>query len=167
MAQQVRKSRVKEVPLSEMKDDLSRFLREAGRVLVDFTVEVPQRASEESMERATRDSWKREPLPTARAPLPYSRTLNAVEAARVMNGLIPEVMEDKWFVLCDEGWLLFYRSWTGFCTYGLKLTTMPDGLLLSEGWVSRDTEQFQGTDLDWDRKCIDHIIDWIVAGQFS
>jgi prevent-host-death family protein len=30
MAQPVRKSRVKEVPLSELKDDLSRFLREAG-----------------------------------------------------------------------------------------------------------------------------------------
>ena len=30
MAQPVRKSRVREVPLSEVKDDLSRFLREAG-----------------------------------------------------------------------------------------------------------------------------------------
>ncbi len=30
MAQPVRKSRGKEVPLSEVKDDLSRFLREAG-----------------------------------------------------------------------------------------------------------------------------------------
>ena len=30
MAQPVRKSRVKEVPLSEVKDDLSRFIREAG-----------------------------------------------------------------------------------------------------------------------------------------
>ncbi len=30
MAQPVRKSRVKEVPLSEVKDDLSRYLREAG-----------------------------------------------------------------------------------------------------------------------------------------
>ena len=30
MAQSVRKSRVKEVPLSEVKDDLSRFLREAS-----------------------------------------------------------------------------------------------------------------------------------------
>jgi prevent-host-death family protein len=29
MARKVRKSRVKEVPLSEIKDDLSRFLREA------------------------------------------------------------------------------------------------------------------------------------------
>lgn len=31
MARAVRKSRVKEVPLSEIKDDLSRFLREAGK----------------------------------------------------------------------------------------------------------------------------------------
>ena len=31
MAGPIRKSRVKEVPLSEVKDDLSRFLREAER----------------------------------------------------------------------------------------------------------------------------------------
>jgi prevent-host-death family protein len=30
MARQARKSKVKEVPLSEVKDDLSRYLREAG-----------------------------------------------------------------------------------------------------------------------------------------
>lgn len=35
MAQPIRKSRMKEVPLSEVKDDLSRFLREAeGREIV-------------------------------------------------------------------------------------------------------------------------------------
>ena len=36
MAQPVRKSRVKEVPLSEVKDDLSRFLREAegGEIVI-------------------------------------------------------------------------------------------------------------------------------------
>ena len=36
MAQPIRKSRVKEVPLSEMKDDLSRFLREAeeGEIVI-------------------------------------------------------------------------------------------------------------------------------------
>ena len=31
MAHPVRKSRVREVPLSEVKDDLSRYLREAGK----------------------------------------------------------------------------------------------------------------------------------------
>ena len=36
MAQPIRKSRVKEVPLSEIKDDLSRFLREAedGEIVI-------------------------------------------------------------------------------------------------------------------------------------
>ena len=36
MAQSIRKSRVKEVPLSEVKDDLSKFLREAedGEIVI-------------------------------------------------------------------------------------------------------------------------------------
>lgn len=37
MARSVRKSRMKEVPLSEMKDDLSRFLREAEQQEIVIT----------------------------------------------------------------------------------------------------------------------------------
>lgn len=37
MAGAIRKSRVKEVPLSEVKDDLSRFLREAETVEIVIT----------------------------------------------------------------------------------------------------------------------------------
>ena len=37
MARAVRKSRVKEVPLSEIKDDLSRFLREAEKQEIIIT----------------------------------------------------------------------------------------------------------------------------------
>ncbi len=37
MADAIRKSRVKEVPLSEVKDDLSRFLREAEKAEIVIT----------------------------------------------------------------------------------------------------------------------------------
>ena len=37
MAKSVRKSRIKEVPLSEVKDDLSRFLREAEKQEIVIT----------------------------------------------------------------------------------------------------------------------------------
>ena len=37
MAQRIRKSRVKEIPLSEIKDDLSRFLREAEKQEIVIT----------------------------------------------------------------------------------------------------------------------------------
>ncbi len=37
MAGRIRKSRVREVPLSEIKDDLSRFLREAGKQEIVIT----------------------------------------------------------------------------------------------------------------------------------
>ena len=37
MADTIRKSRVRQVPLSELKDDLSRFLREAGKQEIVIT----------------------------------------------------------------------------------------------------------------------------------
>jgi hypothetical protein len=45
MAGEVRKPRVREVPLSEIKDDLSRFLREAESREIVITVTASRRAS--------------------------------------------------------------------------------------------------------------------------
>ena len=30
------------------------------------------------------------------------------------KGLIPEEMEDKWFIYFENNWLYFHRSWTGY-----------------------------------------------------
>lgn len=36
---------------------------------------------------------------------------------RLMQGHIPEVQEDHWFMYCDEEYIRYYRSWTGMCAF--------------------------------------------------
>jgi hypothetical protein len=110
------------------------------------------------MERATIDSWETHSAPARREDLGLSGTFTDMEAEALKRGLILQEMDDRWFICFHDGWLLFYRSWTGFCIYGLRLDATPDGVKVSESWVSRDPKQYRGTDIEDDRKLLQHLI---------
>jgi hypothetical protein len=69
------------------------------------------------------------------------------------------------FVCFHDGWLLFYRSWTGFCIYGLRLDTTLEGTQIRESWVNRDREQYGCTDIDDGRKLDRHLIDELLLNR--
>ena len=48
--------------------------------------------------RATRSSWKCLPPPEATAPLGFDAVFTDAEAEQLMLGVVPERMEDKWFI---------------------------------------------------------------------
>ena len=50
---------------------------------------------------AAPDSWKRIPF-TEGEPIDYAATFSRSEFAKLREGLVPEAMEDKWFVYYDE-----------------------------------------------------------------
>ncbi len=69
---------------------------------------------------AVRGDWKTTPLPAARAALAFARTYSFAEFAGIQAGLVPEEMEDKWFVFFEDPWLYLHRSWTGFCVFQVR-----------------------------------------------
>jgi hypothetical protein len=95
---------------------------------------------------ATQDSWKRLPFPEKKQPLGFTAHYTDAEAELLMQGLIPEEMEDKWFIYFNEGWLYFLRSWTGACIYALRLDGSPAGVQVTDSWVNRDPAQYKGND---------------------
>jgi hypothetical protein len=117
------------------------------------------------MSAATRNSWKTLPLPTKIEPLGFSALYDDAEADRLRLGLIPGAMEDKWFIFFDEGWLFFHRSWTGACIYGVRLDGSPNGVRVIDSWVNRDSDQYKCTDLAYDRKLVEFIIDAFLLGK--
>ena len=121
-----------------------------------FTIPTNERPG---TERATIDSWKTHPVPARREDLGFSGTFTDTEAEALKRGFIPREMEDKWFVCFHDGWLLFYRSWTGHCICGVRLDATPEGMHVVEFWVSRDPEQYGGTEIEDDRKLVRHLID--------
>ena len=111
------------------------------------------------MAPASINSWKRLDPPLQREPLGLSAAFSDAEADALTAGLIPRQMEDKWFICFHEGWLLFHRSWTGACIYGLRLDRSAAGVRVVDSWANRDPTQYKGTDVEYDRKLVRFLID--------
>jgi hypothetical protein len=117
------------------------------------------------MKSATRDSWKALPSPEKTEPLGFSALYTDVDAEKMMRGLVPQAMEDKWFVYFLEGWLYFHRSWTGACIYAVRLGGSPAGVRVVDSWVNRDPQQYRADDLEYDRKLVAFLIEALLLGR--
>jgi hypothetical protein len=111
------------------------------------------------MTRLSITSWKTLPPPEQRESLGFSAVFSNAEAELLVLGLRPAGMDDKWFICFHRGWLLFHRSWTGVCIYGLQLERLADGVSVRDSWVNRDPAQYNGADLEYDRKLTRFLID--------
>src|SRR5579883_2843476 len=96
-----------------------------------------------STEKATRDSWKRIPMPEKKVRLEVDQTFSQEEYERLQLGRIPQQMEDKWFIYFEDNWLFFHRSWTGYCVYQVRLEPWKEGCKIVEVWANDDPNQFR------------------------
>ena len=111
------------------------------------------------MRAARKTDWGTKPLPEERCSIPLDRSFNAGDMEFVQRGVLPEVMEDKWFVYWADGALHLHRSWTGVCVYIVHFFPEDDGWSMAEVWVNRDPEQYGETDDRLDARLIDYLID--------
>ena len=95
---------------------------------------------------AVRGDWKNRPLPAARERLGLDRTYTRAEFERLIKGIIPRQMEDKWFVFFEKPWLYLHRSWTGFCIYQVRFRQSGNKTRIVEVLVNRDPEQYRSAD---------------------
>ncbi len=113
---------------------------------------------------ATRTSWEAKPLPELRTALPYARTFGADERVRLERGLVPDAMEDKWFIFYEAPWLFLHRSWTGICIYAVKLKEDGEAAAVEEAWVNRTVEQYREADDAYDAKMLSFLVDRLLLG---
>ena len=96
--------------------------------------------------RAVKSDWVTKPMeqPVKRIPLRGLR-LSAKEYAQLSLGLIPEEMEDKWFIYLEDNKLYCHRSWTGLCAYIVEFTPWEGGYraeaFLTPAKNARDREE--------------------------
>ena len=117
------------------------------------------------MEATTKDSWKNEDLPEDVAELSYNRIFNAEEYSKLILGLKPQAMEDKWFVYFDEGYLYLHRSWTGYCIYRLRLVVVDQGYKVDEVLANRNAEQYNEKDDSYDGEIMDFLVSNLLLGE--
>ena len=63
-----------------------------------------------------KDDWIRKPFHSFKS-YEYNTRLSMDEFNILKQGHIPDVMEDKWFIYCDEKSINYIRSWTGTQIY--------------------------------------------------
>jgi O-acetyl-ADP-ribose deacetylase (regulator of RNase III) len=118
-------------------------------------------------EPATRDSWKTLPLPEGRARIAFERDLDAADHRRVAAGIVPQQMEDKWFIYLEDDWLFFHRSWTGVCVYAVRLRRVGPGSTVDEAWANRDSTQYSKADDAYDVEMLGFLIDRLLLGRMT
>jgi len=75
---------------------------------------------------ATSQSWKIEPF-VKTASVPYKETFTSEEFEKLKRGLVPEAMEDKWFIYFENAELFLHRSWTGKGVFRARLKEEANG----------------------------------------
>jgi len=120
-------------------------------------------------DRATRASWKqRLDPPEQMASLPYARRFSHEEFARIQRGVVPQEMEDKWFIYTEGLTTYFHRSWTGVCVFQVQFEPCETGYVATSTLVNRDPTQYKegdGYDEAEDRHLLDFVINVVVLQQ--
>ncbi len=117
------------------------------------------------MKTATRDSWKILPMPEIQAFLSYTRCFSVAEYEKLLVGLIPGAIENKWFCFLKEETLYFHRSWTGHCIYKIHFEKTENGFCIKKVIANRDKEQYKENDDNYDTKMLDFLISNLLLGE--
>lgn len=102
------------------------------------------------------------PEPILREWFDFPLSFSSEQGDKLRRGHIPLMMEDRWFVFYENGWLYFCRNWTGASIFGLRLTATPDGMVSSECWASRDPEHYHCDTIASDKALLKEIICFIL-----
>lgn len=114
---------------------------------------------------AAQDSWTTHSMPEKHARLSVNWTYSRAEFELLKRGLIPEQMEDKWFIYYADGRLNFHRSWTGYCIYQVQIQERESNFKVTQILVSRDVEQYRESSDEYDLQLLKYLIDSLLLGK--
>lgn len=97
------------------------------------------------MKIATKDKWETIPMTNPKK-LDVSISLNIEQLTKLKLGLVPNEMEDKWFVYFENKTMHFHRSWTGYEIFKAKLNYNDSGCQINEFCVEQNPEKYKELD---------------------
>ena len=111
------------------------------------------------MRKANPMDWETEPFPSQSSTVLMERIFSNQEMELIQRGIIPEQMEDKWFIYWKDDELFFHRSWTGCCIYVARFESLNGSWKMIDVKVNRDPEQYSETSDDRDKEMISYLLD--------
>jgi hypothetical protein len=109
--------------------------------------------------QATKADWKIKKLPSKHTSIDLDHRFAPHEMQRIKAGLIPEEMEDKWFIYWQDDALFFHRSWTGFCLYVVHFAKDGEWYRMCKADLNRNPKQYTEASDAKDASLISHLID--------
>ena len=92
---------------------------------------------------ATSTSWKTEPMPqTDISRIKVNISVTEKDMHIIRKGHIPEVMEDHWFMYCDEEYIRYFRSWSGACAFEAHFHQEADHYVIDEICINHALMEF-------------------------
>ena len=117
------------------------------------------------MSSANPDSWKTLPKPEQATKLQYDVQFSDSELQDISKGVIPQQMEDKWFIYSESGWVHFHRSWSGALIYWIRIEEVSAGRnCVAEAWVSRNPDEYKENDDYYDLQLLDFLVRRFLLG---
>ncbi|MBN3894455.1 MAG: hypothetical protein HWQ41_04030 [Nostoc sp. NOS(2021)] len=98
-------------------------------------------------------------MPSASTNITVEKLYSQEEFDRIAAGVIPEQMEDKWFIFYEAPWLYLHRSWTGFCIFKVRFEVVGESVKIAEVHVNRDPAQQMNTDDERDASMLGILLD--------
>lgn len=106
---------------------------------------------------AIKTTWKNGPIENPKR-IDIDLHFSEKHFSKLAKGLIPQQMEDKWFIYYEKEWLYFHRSWTGNGMYRAKINKETDGYSITEFWAERNQEKYNNKDDNTDIETFSFLI---------
>jgi hypothetical protein len=111
---------------------------------------------------ATKDRWKRIPF-TSGISIPFQATFSREEVCKLCEGLVPEAMEDKWFIYFEDPHLFLHQSWSGQPVYRVTLAASGQGAFIDEALCV--AEAVEETGPEYQGRLLDFLISNLLLGK--
>jgi len=110
--------------------------------------------------------WQTTSIPDDRKKtIALNRTYSQDAMVRIRLGLVPEAMEDKWFIYWQGDRLYIHRSWTGMCLYVARFIADSEVFYLIEADVNMAAMASPQPTDDQHREAIAFLIDVLLLND--
>lgn len=118
-----------------------------------------------SFKTAIQSDWKTTPMPERHEDVGLRHPFTDEQMSLICRGLIPEEMEDKWFIYFEDDRLFFHRSWTGMCVFVVHFEKNGDGWVANRVQVNAEPDEYGDPDLGRDVPMVVYMIRVLLLGE--
>ena len=95
--------------------------------------------------------------------IPINLAFNEEQYQKLILGLKPKEMENRWRIYFENDTLCFLRSWTGYHVFDAKIIKENDFYYIKEFLAERNPEKNKNTNDDYDINAISELINKIIV----